>query len=78
MDKYYVITNSDGETMVEEISKEELEKRLQPDERYYGNRDYLDKVPDLDTNYWGEDVLIIKGSIVVPEAVEVVTQVKIK
>jgi len=33
---------------------------------------------DSDPNYWGECVLIIKGSVVTPEPVEIITKFEIK
>ena len=69
---YYIISNSDGDTTVEEVSKSELLERME--ENYYGShREPLTEIPDNhDTNYWGEGILIIKGKIVTPEPIEVV------
>jgi hypothetical protein len=69
---YFVIHNSEGDTHVERLSKDELQKRL--DERYYGNVRCMDAIATTDTNYWGESILIIKGSIAVPAARETVVQ----
>lgn len=80
MEKYYIICNMDGDTNVEEITKEELLKRLQPDEDgnlYYGCHEFMSKITQTDTNYWGDDLLIIKGSIVTPKPIEVVTKYEI-
>lgn len=74
---YFVIANSDGDTCVESLNKEELLKRL--DENYYGIRTVLNDIPENnDTNYWGEGILIIKGSVVVPQGVEKVIKYDIK
>ena len=78
MDKYYIISNSDGDTTVNEIAKEDLLKRLDPDENYYGNRDILKEMPqETDTNYWGDSMLIIKGTIVSPRPVTKITEFEI-
>lgn len=76
---YFVISNSDGDTHVTPMSKEQLEKGIFPDDD--GNTDYghidnitfLDAIPEnTDTNYWGEGILIIKGDIVTPRPKKVV------
>ena len=67
--KYYKIYNSDGDTYVTETTKEEILRGL--DEEEY---DCMDSIDDSDTNYWGEDHLIIKGEIVTPRKKEVVTK----
>jgi hypothetical protein len=72
---YFVIRNSDGDTYVDEVSEEVLQLRLT--EEYYGPRGFLKKIPGNDTNYWGNNILIIKGSIVVPQAVQTVTEYKL-
>jgi len=77
MEKYFIIRNSNGDTYVESVSKDELLKRLK-DEDYGRNAVFLDSMPsDRDTNYWGEDILIIKGKIVCPVEEKIVTQYKI-
>jgi len=71
---YFVINNSDGDTYVQMLTKEELVKRL--NEEYYGSDPiFLDKIPsNMDTNYWGEGILIIKGAVTVPQPVQIVTE----
>jgi hypothetical protein len=68
---YFVIGNDgDGGGYAEQLSTEELEKRINPDSE--GSIDYehfLSKINDPDTNTWDGAVLIIKGEIVVPKAV---------
>jgi hypothetical protein len=76
MEKYFIITNSDGDTYVDTVTKDELIKRL--DNHYYGNVGFLTSAPKNDTNYWGDDVLIIKGEVVTPNQVEVITKFDIK
>lgn len=73
---YYVIHNSDGDTHVEELDSQTLKARL--DEKYYGeDTDFLRTIVSSDTNYWGEKLMIIKGSIVVPKPVQTVTEYEI-
>ena len=69
---YYVIYNFDGDTHVHEIDEKTLKERLK--EKYYGNVEFRNKVDSTeDTNYWGESILIIKGSIVQPTPIQTVT-----
>lgn len=73
MEKYFVITNSDGNTHVECITKDVLLERI--NEEHYGRREYLNNMPtDSDTNYWGDSILVIKGSIVAPQAKTKITE----
>lgn len=74
MENYFIINNSDGDTTVKTVSKEELLEDL--DNGDYGeNPIFLDSIPQSDTNYWGEKgYLIIKGSIVTPNAKQVITK----
>ena len=70
---YFVIHNFEGETDVEQISREELKNRLTgDDESYYGQEGFLSKIKETDTNYWGRNLLIIKGEIVVPKPIKIV------
>lgn len=64
MDNYFIISNSDGDTMVERVNKDELTRRI--NEQYYGEVDYMQNWTDDDTNYWGDSILIIKGDVIVP------------
>lgn len=69
---FFVIHNSDGDTRVEMLLKDELLRRL--NERYYGDTPrFCEKMPDsIDTNYWPEHtVLIIRGGLVAPTPQEV-------
>lgn len=77
---YFVINNSDGDTYVTQMTRDELIKQLNLDE--YEDTDLiaadaLESVPNMDTNYWRDGFLIIKGEIVTPSAVEVVTRFEI-
>lgn len=76
--EYFVIHNSDGDTIIDKISRGELLKRLNPVEPYYGKMGILQIIKEMDTNYWGDNILIIKGEIVVPEVKTVVTELDIK
>jgi hypothetical protein len=76
MEKYFIITNLDGDTYVDTVTKDELIKRL--DENDYGNIEFLTSAPKNCTNYWGDSVLIIKGEVVTPNPVKVVTKFDIK
>lgn len=73
---YFVISNSDGETSVEEVTKEELLSRIQPEDGtdFYGGRGFISDLNETDTNYWGDNIMIIKGSLVVPKPKEVVKE----
>ncbi len=76
MQMYYVITNSDGDTTVTEVDGETLKERLA--EGYWGNVGFKrDLSGNTDTNYWGENILIIKGNIIVPQPVQTVTEYKL-
>ncbi len=72
-EKYFVIRNSDGDTRIDVLSKEELDERLTPDPdedgaHWYGTAGVLDAIPDnSDTNYWGNNILVIKGHVVGPK-----------
>ncbi len=78
MEKYFIINNSDGDTCIDCISKEELLKRI--NEEYYGShKNFLDVMPtESDTNYWGDNILVIKGNVVSPKAEQVVTKYNIE
>jgi len=74
---YFVIANCDGETTVNQMSERTLLQRINPEENgggeYYGNSGFLEKIPEnSDTNYWGDNILIIKGDIISPKPVKVV------
>ncbi|MFH1691456.1 MAG: hypothetical protein ABIC68_02635 [Candidatus Omnitrophota bacterium] len=74
---YFIIHNSDGNTTVDKVTKAVLLERIQPEEgeeyNYYGSKKFLEDIPEHDTNYWGNTILVIKGEIVVPSQKEVVT-----
>lgn len=75
MESYFVISNSEGNTRVEQLTKTELLSRIDPEDPYYGSAvSFLKEIGNKDTNYWHGNILIIKGSIIVPEERQVVTE----
>ena len=76
MENYFVITNSDENTNIECLDKDELLKRI--NENYWGDADYFTSIPrETDTNYWSNNVMIIKGEIITPIAEKIVTRYNI-
>ncbi len=76
MSNYFVISNSEGDTTITPLSKDQLLERI--NEHYWGRREYLSEIPQgRDTNYWGNSVLIIKGEIITPAAKEKVIEYEI-
>lgn len=75
---YFVITGGDGEAFAEKVTEEVLLKRITPDgngNTYYGkNPKYLEKLPDVLGHLDTDEVVIIKGEVVVPKPVVTVTQ----
>lgn len=74
MSNYFVIhATEDGEVYINKYLKEDLEKKL--DEHYWGDVvKIFGLIPDLSRE---SGLLIIKGEIVVPAAVEVVKKVQL-
>lgn len=71
-EKYYVISNSDGDTYIEEYSKEKLLEVINEKDCEYI---FMDNIKVVDINYWSsKDHLIIKGKIVVPKEKKVVLE----
>ena len=79
---YFIINNREGDTYVEQVTKKELVERIQPEEGeeccYYGNVGFLDEIDNSDTNYWDDNILIIKGEIVVPAPKKIVKTYDVK
>lgn len=69
---YFVIYNTDGETFVEMLRKDQLITRL--NEKYYGERGFIEKITEHDTNYWRDNILVIKGNLIVPKAKKVIIE----
>lgn len=63
---YIVIYNSDGDTTVKRYSKEKLIEIINNQEEQ--GWEWFESWPaETDTAYWGNKMLIIKGSVVVPK-----------
>jgi hypothetical protein len=78
MERYFVIFNPDGDTTVRSYTKEQLLVELN-DNAWGIDVNFMDKIDEADTNYWGEDnILIIKGTIEVPVTEQVITKFNIK
>jgi hypothetical protein len=71
---YFVIHNGEGDTTVNAYTKEELLRYIE--EGYWGmDTKVMTELPDNnDTNYWGGEILIIKGKMVVPVEKKIVTE----
>jgi len=69
---YFVISNSDGDISVSAYSKEELEEKF--NDEYFGKLPvFVRDLSYININLMGDDnLLIIRGELVVPKAVEVV------
>lgn len=77
MEKYFVIRNSGGDTHIDVYTKEQLMKRINdPDESFPPCIDDFDF--NSDTNYWGDSIMIIKGKLVSPSPVQVVTTYEVE
>ena len=73
MGTYIIISNSDGDTRIGQVSKPELLDRLSNLEDWYGqNTGFIKDLNEGDTNYWGSNIAIIKGELVVPKPATVV------
>jgi hypothetical protein len=75
---YFVIRNSDGDTTVNAVSKEELLKQIEDGEFGKEGKNIVSSIPDHNTNYWGDGVIIIKGKMVVPRGEFVITKFNIE
>ena len=64
---YFVITNHDGEAHIDHITKDELLSNLNED--YYGeDAEFVTDVHIRPCDMWlDNELLIIKGTVVVPE-----------
>ncbi len=59
------------------INKEKLKKELNEEDSGI-NEGFLDSIKEHNTNYWGNNHLIIKGRIIVPQEKIVVKELDIK
>lgn len=68
---YFMISNSDGDTYITPVTKTELLKDLEDRNVEFLTKEEL--TSDNDSNYWGENVLlIIKGEVIVPKPKQVI------
>jgi len=73
---YFVICqDDDGEVFVDKLTKEQLLEHL--NEYYWGDSEIFSDLPDFDLAAWHSGLLIIKGEIVVPRAVEKITSFEV-
>ena len=77
-DVYYVIRNSDGDTSVRTYTKDELLYEINNGDFGVNGKNIITDIPHDDTNYWGENVLIIKGKAVCPVGRKVITEFDIE
>lgn len=79
---YFVVTSIEGGLNIQMISKAELEKRLS--QQYYGERiKLLDFLPPIDDGCFDPDsaekaVVVIKGEVIMPQAVQKVTEYRVE
>ena len=74
-----IYISMDGDVSIQQLTREKLEERL--NEHYWGEDiKILKELPEgSDPMYWGAPfLLIIKGSIMVPVAVEKVTKLQVE
>lgn len=78
---YFIITGSeDGGCRVCQVSRDELIRRLTPDENgesFYGNWKIAKQIPKVFDDSLNE-IVIIKGELVVPKEVSVVKKYEIE
>lgn len=72
-EQYFMIRNTDGDTLVNVMTKADVEQMLEDE----AVANFLDQIPDGDTNYWRTRPLLIKGRIIVPRPVEVTTRYEV-
>lgn len=84
MSDYFVLYCTEDGGRVETYTKKELEVELQDEEGIFKNfnssaamdgedSDFMSTICDALMSYWGYDIAIIKGSLIVPKAKEQVT-----
>lgn len=77
MEKYFIIGMSeDGEPFHYIMTKKRLQEFLEenPEQEFMTEEDLKE---NRDLNYWNDAILIIKGEIVIPKPVEVVTKFEV-
>ena len=75
---FFLVVTEDGDVYLDALSKDDLLSRM---EEY--SLEYLGKeIPDSNVLYWGSQgmprAIIIKGKIVIPNTVEVITEYDIE
>lgn len=81
MSYFFVRSNEDG-ILIEEVSKEQLLKYIQPDQYlnyYYGSElIFIESIPPSDKGHWyncpENAAILIKGKIIIPKSKQVVTK----
>jgi len=71
-DDYFIIRCSEDGATVEAVDRDTLLSRVASG--YYGTQETFRSVPNRDPNYWGDGLLVIKGHVVQPKPVQVVTE----
>lgn len=82
---YFVLRCDEDGTTVQQLTAEELTKAITPDANGYTEHGkglvFLDHIPRSDKGYWiteyERSMVIIKGEIVVPRPVQVVTKLEL-
>ncbi len=67
MSSYFVIDNSNGDTLVREYDYDQLMAWLVDND--HEQDEFLDELPGSDANYWRGQIAIIKGDLVTPQPV---------
>ena len=75
---YFVIDSTEDGVAIEKVERDELLRRLKED--WYENRAFATDMPkESDPAYWtGGTVVLIKGTVITPKAIEVVTDWEIE
>lgn len=72
---YFVLRASEDGFSVKEVTKEWLLKELSEEGSGYEAVQVVDHLPtEPDPNYWGNTLVIIKGEVVTPEPVQVISE----
>jgi hypothetical protein len=78
-ESYFMLWADEDGGHCEKLTREQVQKRIQEMAEGGGDRSCINAVPkNSDMNYWGESVVIIKGSVVVPQKKEVVVKYEIE
>lgn len=78
-DTYFVIrVSEDGDISVRAWDKANLLTKVLGEEPYYGTRECFPAIPDQDPQSWPEGILVIKGKIVTPKAVQKIVEYEVE